>query len=166
MASLLDFSRLVTTLCKLFLGEAALLRVGFDWIWNDAVLGIVAGDEPDKCLAEFREDTGTLHDERWKALTWRRPDKESCPCWWLINPCDEDRTQPPKLLSRCLACLRLELQQQRLATTSKMKREREVRTEQNARADDVIHSNEQIWKAWVALRRRRCWRHWQKPRRP
>ena len=110
------------------------------------VLGQVAGDEPDKCLAEFREDMGTLHDERWKSLTWRRPDKESSPSWWLINPCDEDRTQPPKLLSRSLACLRLELQQQRVATTSKVKREREVRTEQNAHAVDVIHSNEQIWK--------------------
>ena len=76
------------------------------------VLGTVAGDEPDKCLAEFREDMGTLHDERWKALTWRRPDKESSPCWWLINPCDQDKSQPPKLLSRSLATLRLELQQQ------------------------------------------------------
>ena len=28
------------------------------------VLGTVAGDEPDKCLAELREDMGTLHDER------------------------------------------------------------------------------------------------------
>ena len=64
------------------------------------ILGVVAGDEPEKAFAEFREDMGTLHDERWKTLTWRRPDKESSPCWWLVNPCDEDRTQIPKLLSR------------------------------------------------------------------
>ena len=110
------------------------------------ILGVVAGDEPEKHFAEFREDVGTLHDERWKTLTWRKPDKESGPCWWLVNPCDEDRTQPPKLLSRSLACLRLELQEQRVATTSKVKRERETRTEQNARAVEVIHSNEQIWR--------------------
>ena len=35
---------------------------------------------------------------------------------------------------------------QRVATTSKVKLEREMRTEQHARAVDVIHSNEQIWK--------------------
>ena len=110
------------------------------------VLGVVAGDEPEKHFAEFRENVGTLHDERWKSLTWRKPDKESGPCWWLVNPCDEDRTQPPKLLSRSLACLRLELQEQRVATTSKVKRERETRIEQNAHAVEVIHSNEQIWR--------------------
>ena len=110
------------------------------------VLGIVAGDQPDKDFAEFREDVGTLHDERWKTLTWRRPDKESSPCWWLVNPCDDDRTQTPKLLSRSLACLRLELQEQRLATTSKVLRERETRSEHNSRAAEVIHSNEQIWR--------------------
>ena len=43
------------------------------------VLGVVAGNEPDKALAEFREDMGTLFDERWKSLTSRRPDKESSP---------------------------------------------------------------------------------------
>ena len=63
-----------------------------------------------------------------------------------MNPCDEDRTQPPKLLSRSLACLRLELQEQRCATTSKVKLEKETRSQQNARAVDVIHSNEQIWR--------------------
>ena len=110
------------------------------------VLGVVAGDQPEKDFAEFREDLGTLQDERWKSLTCRMPDKESTPCWWVVNVCDKDRTQPPKLLSRSLACLRLELQEQRLATTSKVKREREARSEQNARAVDVIHSNEQIWR--------------------
>ena len=40
------------------------------------ILGVVAGDQPDQDFAEFREDLGTLHDERWKSLTWRRPDKD------------------------------------------------------------------------------------------
>ena len=67
-------------------------------------------------------------------------------CWWLTNPHDEERTHPPKLLSRSLATLRLELQQQRLATTAKILREREARGEQNSRAAEVIHSNEKIWR--------------------
>ena len=64
------------------------------------VLGVVAGDHPEKDFAEFREDVGTLHDERWKTLTWCRPDKESSPCWWLVNRTDQDRTQSPKLLKQ------------------------------------------------------------------
>ena len=110
------------------------------------ILGTVAGEDPHRSFAEFREDLGTLHDERWKCLTWRQPDKESSPCWWLVNRHDDDRTQPPKLLSRSLACLRLELQQQRVATTSKIMHERETRSEQNSRAADVIHGNLAIWR--------------------
>ena len=30
------------------------------------VLGTVAGDKPEQHFAEFREDLGTLADERWK----------------------------------------------------------------------------------------------------
>ena len=49
-------------------------------------------------------------------------------------------------MSCSLATLRLELQQQRLATTAKLLRERETRGEQNARAAEVIYSNEKIWR--------------------
>ena len=106
----------------------------------------MAGDEPEKSFAEFREDMGTLKDERWKCLTWRRPEKESTKCWWIVNPCEEDRMQPPKLLSRSLACLRLELNEQRTATTAKVLHERETRSAQNLRAAEVIHSNLNIWR--------------------
>ena len=109
------------------------------------ILGVVCDDDNEK-WAELRADVGSLSDERWKQLSWRKPDKESAPCWWLTNPHDEDRTHPPKLLSRSLATLRLELQQQRLATTAKILREREARGEQNSRAVEVIHSNEKIWR--------------------
>ena len=83
------------------------------------ILGAVGSEEPEKDFDGFREDIGTLHRERWKCLKWKRPNKESAPCWWLTNPHDEDRTQPPKLLSCSLATLKLELQQQCFATTSK-----------------------------------------------
>lgn len=54
--------------------------------------------------------------------------------------------QPPKLLSRSLACLRLELNEQRTATTAKVLHERETRSAQNLRAAEVIHSNLNIWR--------------------
>ena len=84
------------------------------------VLGMVAGDKPDQPFAEFREDVGTLPDERWKQLKWTTPKSESSVCWWLVNGNDPDKTQPPKLLSRSLACLRLELGQQRITTSGKI----------------------------------------------
>ena len=105
--------------------------------------GCVCDDDAEK-WAELRSDIGTLFDERWKQLSWRKPDKESAPCWWLTNPHDEDRSHAPKLLSRSLATLRLELEQQRLATTAKILRERKTRGEQNSRAAEVIYSNEKI----------------------
>ena len=55
-----------------------------------SILGCVGGEEPEKDFAEFREDVGTLQDERWKCLKWKRPEKESEPCWWLTNPHDEE----------------------------------------------------------------------------
>ena len=141
----------ITQLCKLpddellpYDSDEAYMEIAKNFRFD--ILGTVAGEDPHKSFAEFREDLGCLHDERWKCLTWRQPDKESSPCWWLVNRHDEDRTQPPKLVSRSLACLRLELQQQRVATTSKIMHERETRSEQNSRAADVIHGNLAIWR--------------------
>ena len=109
------------------------------------ILGVICDDDNEK-WAELRADLGTLADGRWTQLSWRKPDKESVPCWWLTNPHDDDRTHTPKLLSRSLATLRLELEQQRLATTSKILRERAARGEQNARSVAVIYDNEKIWR--------------------
>ena len=106
------------------------------------MLGVLSGEKPEHDLAEFREDPGTLEQARWKQLSWRVPDKESSPCWWLTNASEEDRAQAPKLLSRSLATLRLELSAQRIATTTKIRREWEARSQQNSAAADVLHSNE------------------------
>ena len=71
---------------------------GFD------ALGVVDGEKPEQLFANFREDVGTLADERWKQLAWKIPSSESSPCWWLVNATEPDKAQPPKLLSRSLAC--------------------------------------------------------------
>ena len=35
-------------------------------------------------LARYLNDRGTLADERWKALEWKRPLNETAQCWWLV----------------------------------------------------------------------------------
>ena len=92
---------------KGFLAPTFVLRIGLHGIFD--VLGVVAGDEPDKSFAEFLEGMGTLFEERWKSLTWRRPEMDSSKCWWPVNPCHADKAQTPKLLSRSLACFGLAL---------------------------------------------------------
>ena len=37
-----------------------------------SILGCVDGEEPEKDFAEFREDVGTLQDERWKCLKCKK----------------------------------------------------------------------------------------------
>ena len=69
------------------------------------------------------------------------PEKENAPCWWLINPGEEDLTKPPTILSRSLLGLRLELNQTRMATSQKLRHTYEARAEANAAAVDVLHHN-------------------------
>ena len=78
----------------------------------------VLGCAPDADVADFREDPGTLEQRRWKKLEWSAPADETTPCWWLVNPRDEI-TNSPRLLSRSVVCLRLELNATRYATSSK-----------------------------------------------
>ena len=68
----------------------------------------VLGYAPDAEVADFREDPGTLEQRRWVKLDWTMPEDETKPCWWIVNPNDE-KTNPPRLLSRSLVCLHLEL---------------------------------------------------------
>ena len=34
--------------------------------------------------ARYLNDRGTLAEERWKALKWRKPEDETTQCWWLV----------------------------------------------------------------------------------
>ena len=93
----------------------------------------VLGCAPDADVADFREDMGTLEQRRWDKLEWSAPADETTPCWWLVNPMDE-KTNAPRLLSRSLVCLRLELSATRCATSVKLRLEWEKRLADNARA--------------------------------
>ena len=120
--------------------EEAYKAVGEELQWDVLATPVVEGD-----FVAFREDPGTLVDERWKQLEWTSPEDETAPCWWLINAADE-QTRPPILVSRSLACMRLEINQHRLATTSKLRHEWDKRTEHNFLAVQVLENNEHLWK--------------------
>ena len=105
----------------------------------------VLGVAPDSDVAEFRDKLGTIADRRWAGIQWRIPPDESCPCWWITNP-RGDVAGEPKLLSRSLVCLRLELHASRCATSSKLRHEWERRLEDNARAVDTLEHHPHLWK--------------------
>ena len=65
---------------------------------------------------------------------------------FLTNAAEADRSKAPKLLCRALACLRIELGQNRIATSAKQKAERERRSADNSVAADVLHAGAQVWK--------------------
>ena len=96
-------------------------------------------------MAELFEDPGTLYDERYKKLAWRRPDKESAPFWWCDNKEDEERTQVPRFLNRSLACCRLHLTKQRQATLLDVVNEWQGRSEGNAEAVTALRISEALW---------------------
>ena len=105
----------------------------------------VLGTAPESDVADFRDDLGTLEQQRWKKLEWKIPDDEAKPCWWIVNP-SEDKAQKPRLLSRSLVCLRLELYAKRCASSLKLKLEWERRLVENARGVDVLHRHQFLWK--------------------
>ena len=75
----------------------------------------------DTALAHVRylDDPGELSQMRWRELRWRVPEKETQPCWWIVNASNEDRSEAPKFLARSVAALRLELAQNRIASSIK-----------------------------------------------
>ena len=105
------------------------------------VLG--AGDEG--AIATLRGDPGTLSDKKWLSISWKMPPKETAPCWWLVNPHGEE-TKPPSFLCRSLACIRLELKSNRVASATSLRQTYERRSEDNAKAAVVLRQNGGTWK--------------------
>ena len=89
-------------------GRFALAR-GNVWLSYDNVLAHV----------RYLDDPGEILQMRWRELRWRLPKKETQPCWWIVNASNEDRSQAPKFLARSVATLRLELAQNRIASSIK-----------------------------------------------
>ena len=112
--------------------------IGREMRWD--VLGIAE----DSAITTFRDKPGTLAEKKWLDLSWHMPEKETQPCWWLVNPKD-DPSKPPSLLCRALACVRLELNSTRVASSSKLRQTYERRAEDNSKAVDVLHHNQHLW---------------------
>ena len=43
-------------------------------------------------LARYLNEPGALEEERWETLHWEEPEKETIPCWWIVNKDDPDKT--------------------------------------------------------------------------
>ena len=82
----------------------AYISVGRDLMWY--VLGAPVNE---KDLSRLKADPGKLQDEWWSSMEWKRPDKESSPCWWVVNATEVDKTKQPLFACRSLVCLRIEL---------------------------------------------------------
>jgi hypothetical protein len=117
--------------------HAVAKELGYD------VLGTTNDEES---LQTFCSSPGSLKERLWTRCSWRKPMDETCPCWWVANAASMDRQQKTKLVCRSLVGLSLEMNQGRIATTSKLRREWERRLEDNGRAVDVLESNQHLWK--------------------
>ena len=94
---------------------------------------------------QFRADVGVLEERRWKQLEWESPVDENCPCWFVANSASPDKTETVKIVCRSLLALKMELQQNRVASTDKLRREWERRLEENATAAVSLSKNVYWW---------------------
>ena len=103
--------------------------------------------QDDLKFAEYRQgDIGPLRERRWQVdIGWKKPEKESVPCWFITNAGCEDQGAEPKFLLRSLAMLRLHLKAARVATTQKIKQEYENRKQKNLEAIVVLEANFKMW---------------------
>ena len=86
----------------------------------------------DKEFEFFRQDVGVLEERRWTTLEFESPVDENCPCWFVANAAEPDKTVAVKLVCRTLLALKMELQNSRVASTERLRREWERRLEDNA----------------------------------
>jgi len=106
--------------------EDAYRSIGEEMGWDVLGAPICEND-----LFALRDDPGSLSEERWQRLQWQKPEDEASPCWFLVNAAEEDKTKVPLFCSRSVACLRLEINSHRMATTAKVRHEFDKRQVQN-----------------------------------
>ena len=149
-------------------GDEAYVTIGTQMNWE--ILGVCESAD----LNQYLTEPGTLAEERWKALPWSKPERDTVPCWWLVrvvklakhtrptlaltvgihrssiaqvNPKETDKSKPPSLLNRSLALVKLELNANRVATTAKLRHEFEQRADENADAVSVLHNHQHLWRS-------------------
>ena len=62
-----------------------------------------------------------------------------------MNPTEADKTKVPSPLSRSVGLLRVELSESQIASTAKLRKEFEKRSEGNSVACDVLHNHQHMW---------------------
>ena len=67
---------------------------------DEDMASVHLGYAENKMLEPFLRDTGTVAEERWRAIAWVEPDNHTSPCYWLTNP--EDMNERPKIVRRSL----------------------------------------------------------------
>ena len=120
--------------------EEAYITVGS--AMNFDILGVCASEAD---FTKLLEDPGTIAEKRWLTVKWDMPDKEMTKCWWLANAKDTP-TAKPNFFCRSLAALRLELHATRIATSGKLRKTFEKRSEDNSKAVDILHTHQHLWK--------------------
>ena len=94
-------------------------------------------------IKNFLSEPGTLADGKWKELAGDCPASERAECWWVKM--NEDESQPPRLLCADLASLLLQLKQHRVATVSRLAKEKARRVQGNESAANVFRDYPQLW---------------------
>ena len=70
--------------------------------------------------------------------------KETDSCFWLVNATEPDKTKPPSVACRSLACLRLELERNKTASSVKLRTAYDNRSNDNSIAADVLRKS-RLW---------------------
>ena len=62
-----------------------------------------------------------------------------------VNAADKDKKQPPKVLKRSLAVLRIEFSEKKLATSAALRGEYENRASNNIRGSEILKKHQVLW---------------------
>ena len=62
-----------------------------------------------------------------------------------VNATEADKTKEPSLISRSVAVLKLELAESQIASTAKLRKEFQKRSDDNSMACDVLHNHQHLW---------------------
>ena len=138
-ASLIDFNAVEEFEPPEYGSDEAYEAIGREMHWD--VLGV---PEHEADMVELRNDPGELQDKRWLQIAWKKPAKETDKCFWLVNATEPDKAKPPSLACRSLACLRLELERNKTASSVKLRTAYDNRSNDNSIAADVLRKS-RLW---------------------
>ena len=78
-------------------------------------------------------------------IEWSLPETETTPCYWLTNDWEEDKSRKPAYLWSSLQRLRLDLEQRSRPTPQKMRKEQDMREDNNDRVVAELQKCADFW---------------------